>query len=151
MNRLLPLAALASLIALAPLHAAQASDNAKAQPRAAQGKAKAVEKAAAVSPAQLDIAGRVYTGAAECELNQRVSVEPIQGKPGHFKVDYKKQSFVMVPQETTTGAVRLEDRKAGVVWLQIPSKSMLMNQKVGQRMVDACTHAPQRVALAPGS
>ena len=33
------------------------------------------------------------------------------------------------------------------MWLQIPSKSMLMNSKIGQRMVDSCTHAEQRLAV----
>jgi hypothetical protein len=31
--------------------------------------------------------------------------------------------------------------------LQIPSKSMLMNRKIGRRKVDSCTHAEQRVAV----
>jgi len=53
-----------------------------------------------------------------------------------------------VPEETTTGALRLEDKKAGIVWLQIPSKSMLMNARIGQRMVDGCMHAEQRAATA---
>ncbi|HVQ04137.1 MAG TPA: hypothetical protein VMT14_11505, partial [Burkholderiaceae bacterium] len=48
---------------------------------------------------------------------------------------------------TSTGALRLEDKKAGIVWLQIPSKSMLMNSKVGQRMVDNCLHPEQRAAV----
>jgi hypothetical protein len=30
---------------------------------------------------------------------------------------------------TSTGTVRLEDKQAGAVWLQIANKSMLMNQK----------------------
>jgi hypothetical protein len=34
------------------------------------------------------------------------------------------------------------------VWLQIPSKSMLMNAKVGQRMVDGCMHPEQRAAVS---
>ena len=36
--------------------------------------------------------------------------------------------------------------KAGVVWIQIPSKSMLMNAKIGQRMVDSCMQSEQRAA-----
>jgi hypothetical protein len=53
----------------------------------------------------------------------------------------------MVPEETSTGAVRLFDKKAGVVWLQIPAKSMLLNTRAGQRLVDRCTHAEQRAAV----
>jgi len=48
---------------------------------------------------------------------------------------------------TTTGAIRLEDQKAGAVWLQLANKSMLMNQKNGRRVADECAH-PDQVAFA---
>lgn len=96
---------------------------------------------------QLEIANRVMTGTAQCEFEQTVQVQRIDDRPGHFKVGFKNASYTMVPQETTTGAVRLEDKKAGVMWLQIPAKSMLMNSKAGQRMVDGCTQKEQRAAL----
>jgi hypothetical protein len=97
-----------------------------------------------VSPSQIEIASRVLTGEAKCEMNQHVGVQAIDGKPGHFHVSFKNVTYTMVPQETTTGAVRLEDRKAGVVWIQIPSKSMMLNSKIGQRMVDGCATGQQR-------
>jgi hypothetical protein len=49
----------------------------------------------------------------------------------------------MSPVPTTTGAVRLEDTRAGAVWLQIANKSMLMNQKIGQRLADECMSTAQ--------
>ena len=113
----------------------------------AKGMALATETVQRISDAQLAVADRVLTGDAACEFNQSVSVNPIADRPGHFRVGYKKAVYTMVPEETTTGAVRLEDKKAGVVWLQIPAKSMLMNAKIGQRMVDACLHPEQRAAV----
>lgn len=113
----------------------------------AKGLALATEVTETISDNQLQIANRVLTGTAQCEFNQTVKVDPMQDKPGHFKVAFNKASYTMVPQETTTGAVRLEDKKNGIVWLQIPSKSMMMNQKIGQRMVDGCTLAEQRAAV----
>ncbi len=112
----------------------------------AKGLALGNEAAEAVSDNQLAIASRVLTGRASCEFDQSVSVEPLNGQPGTFKVAFKNANYTMVPEETTSGAVRLQDKKAGVVWLQIPTKSMLMNSKVGQRLVDNCTQAEQRVA-----
>ena len=112
----------------------------------AKGMALAIETVQAINDNQLQIASRVLTGRADCEFNQTITVEPWTEHPGHFKVAYKNATYTMVPEETTTGAVRLEDKHAGVMWLQIPSKSMLMNSKIGQRMVDSCTHAEQRVA-----
>jgi hypothetical protein len=101
-----------------------------------------------VSAQQLSIASHVLTGKAECEFNQTVSVESLPSQPGHFKVGYKNASYTMIPEETSTGAVRLQDKNAGVMWLQIANKSMLMNSKIGQRMVDSCMHAEQRATVA---
>ena len=113
----------------------------------AKGLALATDTVEAITENRLEIASRVLTGSAQCEFNQQVSVEAMADRPGHFKVGFNKLHYVMTPEETTTGAVRLEDKKAGVVWLQIPVKSMLMNHKIGQRMVDGCTHTEQRVAV----
>lgn len=121
-------------------------------------KARAVAAAPAPAPepeepateAQLEIASRVHTGHVACELQQSVDIAAIEGKPGYFKVAMGKQSWTMLPQETTTGAVRLEDRRAGTVWIQIPAKSMLMDARAGRRVVDACQHEAQRtVATMP--
>ena len=104
-----------------------------------------------LTPGQLEAANRVLTGSADCEFRQTVQLTAIDGRAGHFKLVFGKLSYTLVAQETTTGAVRLEDRKAGVVWLQIPAKSMLLNTKVGQRMVDSCVHEQQRFAVAPAN
>ncbi|MBP6763888.1 MAG: hypothetical protein KA141_02780 [Rubrivivax sp.] len=91
-----------------------------------------------LTPGQMDAASQVFVGTANCEFNNSITVTAIEGQPGHFKLQHKKATYTLVPQETTTGAVRLEDTKAGVVWLQIPAKSMLMNAKLGQRVADGC-------------
>jgi hypothetical protein len=151
----LPFARLALAAAFAAASvAAHAQTVATAKPTTAQPAKKAPAKKGAPAPevfepiseAQVQLASRVYTGTAQCEFNQSVSVVPVQDKPGYFKVGFNKASYTMTPQETTTGAVRLEDKKNGIVWLQIPAKSMMMNQKIGQRMVDGCTVAEQRAA-----
>ena len=127
-------------------HAVKAATPRQQLKSEAAGLALATTTVEAISEAQMEMAGRVLTGLADCEFKQRINVTPIAGQPGHFKVDHKGKQYRMVPQETGTGAVRLEDRVAGVMWLQIPVKSMLMNVKIGQRMVDGCQHAAQREA-----
>lgn len=104
-----------------------------------------------LSAAQLEAAGQVYLGSAECELRQSVRIDAIAGRPGHFELRHRKARYTLVPQPTSTGAIRLEDRAAGVVWLQIPAKSMLLNARLGRREVDGCLHTEQRAALADGS
>lgn len=114
----------------------------------AKGLALASSTVAQISAGQLDVAARVLVGAADCEFKQQVHVHPVDGQPGHFHVGYQGKRYTMVPQETATGAVRLEDARAGTVWLQIPMKSMLMDARRGQRLVDGCLHSEQRAAVA---
>ena len=133
---------------------AQANPAANAKPKAAAKKPASKTAAAPVSatndnlnPAQLSIADRVLVGVADCEFKEKVDVEKIPGHSGNFKVTYDKKTYVMVPEETTTGAIRLVDLSGAVVWIQIPMKSMLMNQKEHHRLVDGCQEDEQRIAV----
>jgi hypothetical protein len=51
---------------------------------------------------------------------------------------WKGNSYMMSPVSTSTGAVRLENKGEGLVWIQIPSKSMLLNSKIGQQLANDC-------------
>lgn len=113
----------------------------------AKGLALATDVTETISANQLAISSRVLTGVAQCEFNQTVEVRPMKDKPGHFRVEYKNVAYVMTPEETTTGAVRLYDKRSRVVWLQIPSKSMMMDQGAGRRMVDSCQQTEQRISV----
>ena len=101
----------------------------------------------ALTPAELAIAERVHVGTLPCELGASVSLNPDGKAPGYFDVQGKNFKYRMFPVATTTGAIRLEDRKAGAVWLQLANKSMLMNQKLGVRLADECM-SPAQVAIA---
>jgi len=100
---------------------------------------------AALSPAELEIAQRVQVGRIPCELGAYVNVQADPAAPGHFYVEGKGFKYHMAPVTTSTGTVRLEDAKGGAVWLQIANKSMLMNQKLGQRLADECMSSEQLV------
>jgi hypothetical protein len=97
----------------------------------------------ALTPEQLAIADRVQTGHIPCELGASVNVTPDAKAPGHFRIEGKGFAYYMTPVATSTGVVRLEDEQRGAVWLQIANKSMLMNQKLGQRLADECMSPAQ--------
>lgn len=102
---------------------------------------------AALGPAELAIAERVHVGKVPCELGNNVTLVSDPKAPGYFDVQMKNFKYRMFPVETTTGAIRLEDQKAGAVWLQLANKSMLMNQKLGKRLADECM-SPAQMAVA---
>ena len=102
---------------------------------------------AALTPAELAIAERVQVGKIPCELGASVTLSADAKNPGYFDMQGKNFSYRMFPVTTSTGAIRLEDQKAGAVWIQLANKSMLMNQKLGIRLADECM-SPAQVAVA---
>lgn len=139
--------------------AAKAATPAKKAPVAKKGAKAAVAGAAAVgavavaagpasaalSTADLAVSERVFKGHIPCELGAHVNVTADSANPGYFIVDGRGFKYHMSPVSTTTGTVRLEDKAAGAVWLQIANKSMLMNQKAGQRLADECMSPEQQL------
>ena len=115
----------------------------------AQGKKKLLAPKLVVlpelSPEQMAIANRVALGKMPCELAAHISVKPDVLGPGRFILELGRQKYSMVPVPTLTGAIRLEDSAAGVVWLQLSNKSMLMSQKLGRRLADDCASADQLI------
>lgn len=92
---------------------------------------------------ELAVARNVYTGNIHCELGANMTVTEDVNNPGFFNIVSGKDRFYMHPVESRTGAVRLEDPRAGAVWLQLGNKSMLMNQRKGERIADNCQTAQQ--------
>jgi hypothetical protein len=86
---------------------------------------------------------RVSVGNVPCELGANVVLMATPDHPGRFVLEHNKRRFHMVVTQTTTGAIRLEDAAQGAVWLQLANKSMLMDQKNGHRLADACMNAGQ--------
>jgi Ni/Co efflux regulator RcnB len=129
--------------------AAAKSTTAKAPAKKRQVTRKAAKAVEEVTPintdtdvsltdADLAVAQRVSIGKAQCELGADVTVTPDEKKPGFFTVSTKGLKYRMHPVESRTGAIRLEDPRAGAMWLQLGNKSMLMNQKAGLRIADEC-------------
>jgi hypothetical protein len=98
-----------------------------------------------LSDADIAVARKVYVGDIPCELGATVKVVPMK-REGMFAVTTKGHRFRMHPVESRTGAIRLEDAKGGAMWLQLGNKSMLMSQKLGQRIADECMSPAQLTA-----
>lgn len=96
-----------------------------------------------LTPEALQLAEKVFVGQLPCELGASVTLSADAEAPGYFHLQLGRQRFHMAPVATTTGAVRLEDHQAGTVWLQLANKSMLVSDRLGRRLVDACMNPDQ--------
>lgn len=161
----LPFGAAAQSGAAPAASGAQTAQPAKTEPtkaqqnRAANNQRKNQQAAKAVPEPVIDTAGadqlaaaeKVFTGSSQCEFNQSISVEPSDKHNGYVDVRQGKRSWLMKPVLSATGAVRLEDVRNEALMIQIGTKSMLLNQKTGQRLVDDCRHPRQIEMAAPAS
>ncbi len=164
----LALAAGLTAFAVPPPASAAAREARKATPKAAAAATTAAPKAstrgrksasskkaapapaapalAAATPEQMDAAQRVYYGYYDCEFKQSVDVSASAAHPHYVEVKgpSKGSESLMKPVLSSTGAIRLEDVKGALLMVQIASKSMLLNVKTGQRVVDDCVSPTQR-------
>ena len=112
--------------------------------RAQFKKESAAKPEAPLSPELMAIAERVFTGRIPCELGSNVALLPDPASPGYFTITNGAQRFRAIPVPTTTGAIRLEDKARGGVWLQLANKSMLLDEKNGKRLADECLSPAQK-------
>jgi hypothetical protein len=97
---------------------------------------------------QLAAAKEVLLGESGCEFNQKIQVDANAQHPGYVDMSFNKKKYTLKPVLSSTGAVRLEDVRSEALMIQIASKTMVMNQKTGQRLVDNCVHPDQRTVSA---
>jgi len=99
---------------------------------------------AAATPEQVDAAERVFYGSYDCEFKQTIEIVASPKYPSYVDVKHGKAGYLMKPVLSSTGAIRLEDVRGETLMVQISSKSMLLNVKTAQRIVDDCVSPKQR-------
>ncbi len=159
-----PMAPFSSLLiglnvaALLVASAAFAAEAAQTAPQPARKPAKVATKPKAAAPPaewvaepatpeQVSASERVYYGDYDCDFKQVIQITASERHPSYVELRFAKNTYLMKPVLSTTGAVRLEDVKGQTLMIQIASKSMLMNVRTGTRLVDACVSPSQRVAM----
>ena len=103
---------------------------------------------------QLAAAALTIFGDYACELGKSLRVMRSPKFDGYVDLQFDKQLFTLKPVLSHTGALRLEDVRARLLLVQIDVKSMLMDVKIGRRLVDDCVHETQsenrrQLAAAP--
>jgi hypothetical protein len=93
---------------------------------------------------QISIAQIVHTGRIACADGQSVTITPDAKVIGGFDLLLGKTKYDVVPVPTKSGAVRLEDSKSGIVFMQLANKSMLFNERQGKRLADDCINPAQQ-------
>ena len=86
--------------------------------------------------------GEVWQGAYQCEHAEKVHLRP-DTVVEQVELQWKTQRWKMRRIDSRSGAMRLEDPSGRMVWIQLGNKSMLLDQRLGKRLLDECQHAVQ--------
>lgn len=87
-----------------------------------------------------------------CELNNKVTIYTNDKDTGHIALRWKNRLHRLDRVGTTTGAMRFENPKFGLIWIGIPSKGILLDSKLNRQLANECKNAEQAkpiVAAAP--
>ena len=82
-------------------------------------------------------ARQLVTGRLVCAMNDTIDIRIGSGQR-NIDLKWKGDNYTLMPVTTTTGALRFEDSGSGLVWIQIPAKSMLLNARKGQQLANDC-------------
>ena len=140
------------LIALMAFGAQQAFAQSDASAPAKQARKAAAKKAKgkkAVSEAEKepDTSGLTQVD-FKCAQGAQVTLYRNPSDDKQVEMRWMHHMHHMMRIDTTTGADRFEDPNAGLVWIGIPAKGMLLDQKKGLQLANECRN-PQQEQEAP--
>lgn len=96
---------------------------------------------------EMKIEGSTVTNFS-CELGNKVTTYINESDTKHIALRWKDKLHRLHRVGTTTGANRFENRKFGLVWINIPSKAMLLDSKKGQQLANECRNPDQEKVFA---
>lgn len=86
----------------------------------------------------------VALGHIHCADKASVTISESKKHKGQYDIAIGKAHFEAMRIPTESGAVKLEDKQHGIVWLQMANKSMLFNEKLGKRLATDCQSEAQK-------
>ena len=100
-----------------------------------------VPEPAAASPGPPFSAGgslNLEPGLYRCELNRRVVLRRIAPDGQSLVINWLGKDATLQAVQARTGALRFENTPAGLVWLVIVGKSMLLDSRQGRTLANEC-------------
>jgi hypothetical protein len=81
---------------------------------------------------------KLKDGAYRCDEGRELRFRDVSADAQTAVLSWNQRDYPMRAVGVRSGALRYEHAESGLVWLMIPSKSMLLDGKRGQRLADAC-------------
>lgn len=79
----------------------------------------------------------------KCELGNTLTIYSNIDDENHIAIRWKKKLNQLTRVETSTGAQRFENPRAGLVWIGIPAKGLLLDSIRGKQLANECKTSEQ--------
>lgn len=162
-SKLFTACALACIAAIAApvTHAAEAAATPAKAAAKAPAKKPVSKKAKAAGAAAAAGAGAAAVAGAEgepsvaehkatdyaCELGNKITIYSHADDSNSIALRWKNRLHRLTREATTTGAQRFENKLAGLIWIGIPAKGMLLDSKVNRQLANECKTSEQALGL----
>jgi len=80
----------------------------------------------------------VEVGLYRCHQGPQIVIKSIAPDHGSIVLQFKGKDHLLYAVDTTTGAVRYQDSRSGITWIKIPTKSMLLDSRLGRQLANDC-------------
>ena len=78
------------------------------------------------------------SGTYHCEHEQSVDVQRDGADPNLLHLGWDGQQYGLTRQDSTSGLPRFEDRSHGLLWIDLPWKSVLLDTSNGLPLANEC-------------
>ena len=84
---------------------------------------------------------KLASGVYRCEENQRVEIQRDPRQANQITLDWQGRRHTLQRYDSESGLPRYEDRQNGLVWIDLPWKSVLMDSANGRPLANECKAA----------
>ena len=137
LDRLIEMLAITTLSALLAACATSESPSTANATAPHRGKDKARE--------QQQLKFQLASGVYRCELGQRVEIRRDARDATLIQINWQGNQHTLQRYSSASGLPRYEDRQNGLLWIDLPWKSVLMDVNSGRPLANECKAVPGKM------
>lgn len=88
--------------------------------------------------AQQQLHFQLASGTYRCEAGEKLEVRRVERNADLIELKWQSNRFTLQRYDSTSGLPRYEDRQNGLLWIDLPWKSVLMDVKSGRPLANEC-------------